>query len=116
MAGTVHIPWYATVFRGDKFAAALEEIAPIALRYGATDFAIYRSRDDAYKFLHLITFDDKVDFERYWYGPEFLAWRADCSSWYQVPVLYVWNDIIIGGSLASGELTSAVAPAEGDTV
>ena len=31
MAGVVHIPWYATVFRGDKFEAALEEIAPLAL-------------------------------------------------------------------------------------
>ena len=26
-AGVVHIPWYATVFRGDKFEAALLEIA-----------------------------------------------------------------------------------------
>jgi hypothetical protein len=24
-AGVVHIPWYATVFRGDKFEAALQE-------------------------------------------------------------------------------------------
>ena len=36
MAGVVHIPWYATGFRGDKLEAALAEIAPIALRYGAT--------------------------------------------------------------------------------
>ena len=51
MAGVVHIPWYATLFRGDKFEEALEEIAPLALRYGATDYAVYRSRDDRYKFL-----------------------------------------------------------------
>ena len=25
MAGVVNIPWYSTVFRGDKFAVALEE-------------------------------------------------------------------------------------------
>ena len=115
-AGTVHIPWYATVFRGDKLAAALEEIAPVALRYGATDFAVHRSRDDGYKFLHMASFEDKIDFERYWYGEEFVAWRTDCSSWYQVPVLYVWNDVVITGALATGELTSAAAPAEGDTV
>jgi hypothetical protein len=115
-AGTVHIPWYATVFRGDKLAAALEEIAPIALRYGATDFAIHRSRDDAYKFLHMTSFEDKLDFERYWYGEEFVAWRTDFSSCYQVPVLYVWNDVIATGSLATGELTGAAAPAEGDTI
>jgi hypothetical protein len=119
MAGTVHIPWYATVFRGDKFAEALAEIAPISLRYGASDFTVYRSRDDGYKYLQLVTFEDKVDFERYWYGPEFVAFRTECASWYQVPVLYVWNDIVIAGALDSadnGDFAHARAPAEGDTV
>jgi hypothetical protein len=115
-AGTVHIPWYATVFRGDKLAEALAEIAPVALRYGATDFAVHRSRDDTYKFLQMVSFEDKLDWERYWYGPEFNDWRGDYASWYQVPVLYVWNDVILSGSLAAGELTSAAAPAEGDTI
>jgi hypothetical protein len=42
MAGVVHIPWYATVFRGDKLAAALNEIAAHNLRYGATRNAVHR--------------------------------------------------------------------------
>jgi hypothetical protein len=98
-AGTVHIPWYATVFRGDKFAEALAEIAPVSLRYGATDFSVYRSRDDAYKFLQLASFDSKVDFERYWYGEEFAEWWSDFSSWYQVPILYSWQDRVHAGGL-----------------
>ena len=36
MAGIVQIPWYATLFRGDKFEVALAEIAPVALRYAST--------------------------------------------------------------------------------
>ena len=36
------IPWYATGFRGDSFEEALQEIAPVALRYGATQYWIYR--------------------------------------------------------------------------
>jgi quinol monooxygenase YgiN len=117
MAGTVHIPWYATLFRGDRFADALAEIAPVSLRYGAHDFSVYRSRDDAYKFLHLVTFESKIDFERYWYGPEFTAFRTETAGWYQVPVLYVWNDVVIAGSLeGNGDFLSARAPAEGDTV
>jgi hypothetical protein len=115
-AGTVHIPWYATALRAEKLAAALEEIAPVALRYGATDFAVHRSRDDMYKMIQMVSFESKLDFERYWYGEEFIAFRADCSSWYQVPLLYVWNDVIVAGSLATGELTSASAPSEGDTI
>ncbi len=99
MAGVVHIPWYATLFRGDKFAPALAEIAPLALRYGATDFRVYRSQDDMYKFLQMATFDDKTAFDLYWYGDEFVTWRADYTSWYQVPVLYTWNDLTIQGAL-----------------
>ena len=97
MAGSVHIPWYATVFRGDQFEEALLEIAPLAIRYGATDFQVYRSRDDQYKFLHASTFESKLDWERYWNGPEFIQWREKYSSWYTIPVLYVWHDLITSG-------------------
>ena len=45
-AGVVNIPWYATLFRGDRFAEALGEIAPVALRYGASDYTVYRAQDD----------------------------------------------------------------------
>jgi hypothetical protein len=115
-AGVVHIPWYATVFRGDQLEVAIREIAPVALRYGGTHFQVYRSRDDGYRFLQTATFEEKLDWERYWYGEEFTYWRADYSSWYQVPVLYTWNDLVIAGSV-NGELSRITgAPAEGDTI
>jgi hypothetical protein len=106
MAGVVHIPWYATLFRGDRFEVALEEIAPLALRYGATEYAIYRSRDDAYRFLQMATFESKSDFDRYWNGEEFSLWRGDYTSFYQVPVLYQWNDLVARGGVGSLELVN----------
>jgi hypothetical protein len=99
MAGVVHIPWYATVFRGDKLEAALELIAPLAIRYGASDFRVYRSRDDRYKFVQMATFEDHADWDRYWYGADFVDWRRDFSSYYQVPVIYAWHDMVFQGSL-----------------
>jgi hypothetical protein len=104
MAGVVHIPWYATLWRADKFAIALGDIAPIALRYRATDYAVHRSRDDRYKFLQMASFEDKTDFERYWYGEEFATWRADYASWFQVPVVYVWHDLVLAGSLEANSV------------
>jgi len=109
MAGVVHIPWYATVFRGDQFAEALEEIAAVAMRYNATEYALYRSRDDAYRFLQMATFDDKQDFERYWNGEEFSLWRGDFSSFYTVPVLYVWHDLVVRSGIGALDVTSARA-------
>jgi hypothetical protein len=99
-AGVVFIPWYATGFRADGLAEALAEISPVAMRYGATSQTVYRSRDDRYKFLQIVGFGDKTEFERYWYGEEFSEWRNEHSSWYQIPILYTWNDVVATGALA----------------
>lgn len=92
MAGVVHIPWYATGFRGDKLAEAVTEGAAASIRYGATQYSVQRSRDDRYKILQMVWFESKLDWERYWQGPEMINLRANCSGWFQIPVLYVWHD------------------------
>lgn len=102
MAGTVIVPWYATGFRGDQFEQDLGEVAATALRYGATSYAVYRARDDRYKFQQLAAFEDYLEWERYWEGAEMTYFRTQHSSWYQVPVLYGWWDLSVSGSLATG--------------
>lgn len=99
MSYSVHLPWYATGFRADRLEAALGEIAPVALRYGATHYAVYRSYDDRYKFIHISDFVHKADWTAYWEGPEFIRWRTVHSSWYQVPILYAAQDLTAEGSL-----------------
>ena len=98
-AKAVLVPWYATGFRGDRFEAALAEIAPVALRYGATSYAVYRADDDRYKFLQAASFKNKADFVAYWEGPEFRRFRVLTSGWYQVPVFYAWQDVSAEGAL-----------------
>ena len=96
-AGSVHIPWYATAFRADKMEAALAEIAPLALRFGATSYSVFRYRDDRYKFLQTATFHDKRDWDRYWHSDDFIRWRAVNQSYFQVPVVYGWTDVVAEG-------------------
>jgi hypothetical protein len=102
MAGTVIVPWYATGFRAEGFEEALNDIASVALRYGASSYAVYRSRDDRYRFQQLAHFDEHVDWERFWDGPEMVDFRVRHSSWYQIPVLYGWWDHTAGGSIEAG--------------
>ena len=117
MAGSVHIPWYATGFRADAMAEALAEIAPIALRYGATGYHVYRYREDRYKFLQVASFPTKAQWDSFWHGPEFTRWRAVHSSKYQVPVLYGWADEVATGALPydpeTGEPVATAAVANG---
>jgi hypothetical protein len=103
--GTVIVPWYATGFRHNDFETALNELAAAALRYGASSYAVYRARDDRYKFQQFATFERYVDWERYWAGDEMVYFRATHSSWYQVPVLYGWWD-----ETTSGAISTAVTP------
>jgi quinol monooxygenase YgiN len=98
-AGIVHLPFYATGFRGDDLEAALAELSPISTRYGATRYEVFRSRDDRYKFLMSVDFERKSDWDAFWFGPEFTDMRAACSGWYQVPLLYVWQDLVSRGEV-----------------
>jgi len=109
MAGVVHIPWYATGFRGDQLEAALAGIASVSLRYGARSYSVYRSRDDRYKFLQTAEFERKIDFERYWYGEEFSEFRTLCSGWFQVPVVYNWTDRVAVGTLEPEPVAQATS-------
>ncbi|HZV74726.1 MAG TPA: hypothetical protein VFF79_13510 [Conexibacter sp.] len=92
MAGVVHIPWYATLFRGDAFADAVSEVAAASIRYGATQYRVHRSREDRYRILQMVWFESRLAWERYWEGPEMTALRTNYSGRYQVPVVYAWHD------------------------
>jgi hypothetical protein len=113
MPGTVIVPWYATGFRANDFNEALTEVAATALRYGASSYAVYRSRDDRYKFQQLAAFDEYADWERYWDGPEMIQFRVRHSSWYQVPVLYGWWDLTAGGAIERAVPVHANGQADG---
>jgi hypothetical protein len=110
MAGVVHIPWYATGFRGDQLQAELERVSALSVRYGATRYFLYRGREDRYKLLQVLEFDDHLDWDRYWNGPEMVDLRTYCQGWYQVPVTYGWHDLICEGEAVRRSSTES-APA-----
>ena len=97
--GVVYIPWYATVLRQEMFAEAVAAIAPLALRYGATQYQVHVSRDDRYKITQMSWFATKRDWYRYWDGPEMTEFRRRHSGHFQIPIVYFWSDEIATGAL-----------------
>ena len=97
--GVVHIAWYATILRQDGFADAVSAYAPICLRYGATQYAVHRSRDDHYRILQMMWFENKAQWIRYWEGPEMIEFRRRHAGRYQIPITYVWHDELTEGAL-----------------
>ncbi len=97
--GVVWVVWYATVLRHQLFVAEVARAAPLALRYGATQYAVHQSRDDLYKITQMAWFENQRDWYRYWDGPEMTEFRARNSGKFQIPITYVWQDEVAFGSL-----------------
>jgi hypothetical protein len=111
--GVSLLPWYATGFRGDQLEKDLEEVAALSTRYGCTKYWVFRGRDDRYKFFQFNSWENHLDWERYWEGPDMTYFRATHSGWYQVPLLYTWFDLSAHGGLEEAAAAVAVAAANG---
>lgn len=112
MAGLVHIQWYATILRQEAMAEEISQVAEVALRYGATQYAVHRSRDDRYRIIQMAWFESKNDWYRYWDGREMIEFRRRNSSRYQIPITYVWYDELTSGALGPEVPTLPEPPGE----
>ena len=98
--GFVVINWVANPFRGDKFEEGWAFAAAQVVHYGATAWAFVRSKDDPLSFMQFAAFENKLDFERYWYSEEIAAARVRVAGWYQVPLLPIWYRVVDAGVLS----------------
>jgi hypothetical protein len=96
----VQINWVANPFRGDKFEAAWRGPAEAVMRYGATAWALLRSKDDPLHFTQLAVFPEKLGFERYWFSEELAEARVLAAGLYQQPILPIWHYSVGFGALA----------------
>ena len=100
----VAILWHATPFRGDKFEDAWRPAAAAALDYGASWWAFYRSKDDPLDFTQVAIFEDKQQFERYWYSEQLAEARAEASGLFEVPVTPVWQRVVATGQVTEAQI------------
>jgi hypothetical protein len=102
----VTILWHATPFRGDKFEDAWRPAAAAAIDYGASFWAFFRSKDDPLDFTQVAIFDDKRQWDRYWYSEQISEARAECSGLFEVPVTPIWHRVVATGEVTPAEVES----------
>ena len=108
--GVMWVKWYATTLRQESFAEAVAEVAPIALRYGATRYSVQRSLDDRYRIMQMAWFARSDDWYRYWDGPEMIEFRARHSAHYQILIDYGWYEEIAVGEMGPEVPLTEAAP------
>ena len=86
----VIINWVANPFRGDRLEEGWRPAAAAVTKYGAKAWAWNRSKDDPLSFMQVAVFENKIDFERYWYSEETAEARIAIGGLYQVPLLPIW--------------------------
>ena len=96
----VVINWVANPFRGDRLQEAWQPAAAAVTRYGARGWAWTRSKDDPLTFTQFAAFENKTDFERYWFSEEIAEARIAIAGLYQVPILPVWFEAVGWGVIS----------------
>ncbi|MGK2954164.1 MAG: putative quinol monooxygenase [Solirubrobacterales bacterium] len=97
MAHISEISWHVTPFRAQKWLDLWEPAAAKATEYGAESWQIYRSVEDPLIFRQVSVWNDKKDFEAYWYSEEMSAHRESIIDLYVKPLLPIWCTPIASG-------------------
>ena len=96
-----YVDWHTHPFRSDRWLAIWRPALDRALAYGAGSCYLSRSIDDPLLFRQVSTWEDKEDFERYWFSDEIAALREEAFQYYNKPVLPAWHAIV--AEAAAGE-------------
>ena len=64
--------------------------------FGAESWEIIRNVHDPLLFRQLTVWNDKADFEAWWYSEEVSRAREDIIDLYSKPILPTWNTPIVG--------------------
>jgi hypothetical protein len=103
MLHVCRLDWHIAPFRGDRWLDAWEPVAALCTAYGAKSWSLTRALDDRLSFQQTMVFEDKADFERYWYSQEVAEAREKVIGWYDIPLLPTWHTLLAAESVvASG--------------
>lgn len=94
MTEVCYIEWHVTPFRADQFLEIWRPAAARARAFGARSWSLTRNLDDPLHIRQASVWEQREDFERYWYSEEISAAREQAVNYYGIPVLPVWHSLV----------------------
>jgi heme-degrading monooxygenase HmoA len=92
----LYIDWHVHPFRAERWYEIWEPAAARAMAFGANGWSLTRNVEDPLHFRQASVWDDREDFERYWYSDEIAAVREEAVNYYNTPLLPVWHVLVAG--------------------
>jgi hypothetical protein len=89
-----YIDWHVHPFRADRWFEIWAPASHRALAFGARSSTITRSVEDPLLFRQTSIWDDRADFERYWFSDEVAATRERALSYFNKPLLPSWHAVV----------------------
>ena len=102
MAEVCTLDWKISPFRADRWLDTWETAAARCEAFGAKSWSLTRSVDDPLHFQQLMLWENRADFERYWYSEEIERAREATIGWYDIPMLPYWHTFVGGHSNLNG--------------
>ena len=96
MAEACVLDWHIAPFRADRWLDLWQPAAARMPGFGAKSWSLTRSTDDPLAFRQYSVWENRSDFERYWFSKEIEAARATIIDLHEVPILPTWHTIVAG--------------------
>jgi heme-degrading monooxygenase HmoA len=93
----VQLDYVVTPFRAQRFVDLYRPAIARPLSYGASGYLFYRSEEDSDRFVHMIFWEDRDGFGRWWFSPEMQEVRVAVSGLHGQPLLPHWHAVIDRG-------------------
>jgi quinol monooxygenase YgiN len=90
----LQLDFHTTPFRAERFLELYEPAVARVLAYGAKGYVFYRSEDDPDFFVHLSFWEERSDFDRYWFSEEMREVRRNVAGLHGQPVLPHWSVVM----------------------
>ncbi|MBS1881177.1 MAG: hypothetical protein JST31_16820 [Actinobacteria bacterium] len=94
MAEVCTLDWHIAPLRADRWLDVWEPVAAKCTAYGARSWSLTRSTEDPLKFQQTMLWDNRSDFERYWYSDEVRQAREQTIGYYDILLLPEWHTLL----------------------